>query len=143
MEIRADEISRIIRDHIQGADTKTSVLETGTMLTVGDGLVSQIPALIVSTAAGIIVTKVSTDVNLGNQIKAQFLMSLNKILEILFLSFCRIPVGIISIIVISCNGKYPIRGFQLVENGYIVCNLLSGVIDQITGKKYYIRLFSL
>jgi F-type H+-transporting ATPase subunit alpha len=38
MEIRADEISRIIREHIQGADTKTSVLETGTVLTVGDGI---------------------------------------------------------------------------------------------------------
>ncbi len=32
-----------------------------TVLTVGDGLVSQIPALIVSTAAGLIVTKASTD----------------------------------------------------------------------------------
>ncbi len=38
MEIRADEISRIIRDQIQGADTKTSVQETGTVLTVGDGI---------------------------------------------------------------------------------------------------------
>ena len=38
MEIRADEISRIIREQIQGADTKTSVMETGTVLTVGDGI---------------------------------------------------------------------------------------------------------
>jgi F-type H+-transporting ATPase subunit alpha len=38
MEIRADEISRIIRDQIAGADTKTSVQETGTVLTVGDGI---------------------------------------------------------------------------------------------------------
>lgn len=34
---------------------------TFTMLTVGDGLVSQIPALLVSTAAGIVVTKGGTD----------------------------------------------------------------------------------
>jgi len=38
MEIRADEISRIIKEQIQGADTKTSVMETGTVLTVGDGI---------------------------------------------------------------------------------------------------------
>ena len=38
MEIRADEISRIIREQIQGYETKVSVEETGTVLTVGDGI---------------------------------------------------------------------------------------------------------
>ncbi|MFV8753263.1 F0F1 ATP synthase subunit alpha [Nannocystaceae bacterium ST9] len=38
MEIRADEISRIIREQIQGHDTATSIEETGTVLTVGDGI---------------------------------------------------------------------------------------------------------
>jgi F-type H+-transporting ATPase subunit alpha len=38
MEIRADEISRIIRDQIAGHDTSTTVEETGTVLTVGDGI---------------------------------------------------------------------------------------------------------
>ena len=33
MEIRADEISRIIREQISGHDTSTSVEETGTVLT--------------------------------------------------------------------------------------------------------------
>src|SRR5262245_31564553 len=38
MEIRADEISRIIREQIQGHDASTAVEETGTVLTVGDGI---------------------------------------------------------------------------------------------------------
>jgi F-type H+/Na+-transporting ATPase subunit alpha len=38
MEIRADEISRIIREQIQGHDTATSVEETGSVLMVGDGI---------------------------------------------------------------------------------------------------------
>ena len=38
MEIRADEISRIIREQVQGYDTSASVQETGTVLTVGDGI---------------------------------------------------------------------------------------------------------
>ncbi len=38
MEIRADEISRIIREQVQGYDTSLSVEETGTVLTVGDGI---------------------------------------------------------------------------------------------------------
>ena len=36
-----------------------------TQLTIGDGLVSQIPALMISTAAGLIVTRTATDENMG------------------------------------------------------------------------------
>ena len=42
-----------------------------TMLTVGDGLVSQVPALLVSTAAGLVVTRTSGDLNLGQTITVQ------------------------------------------------------------------------
>jgi flagellar biosynthesis protein FlhA len=42
-----------------------------TLLTVGDGLVSQIPALVVSTAAGIIVTRAASDTHLGKQMLTQ------------------------------------------------------------------------
>ncbi|MBI4556096.1 MAG: flagellar biosynthesis protein FlhA [Candidatus Hydrogenedentes bacterium] len=40
-------------------------LQVYTRLTVGDGLVSQIPALIVSTSAGLIVTRTASEDNLG------------------------------------------------------------------------------
>ena len=36
-------------------------LETYTLLTIGDGLVAQIPGLIISTAAGIVVSRVGTE----------------------------------------------------------------------------------
>ncbi len=42
-----------------------------TILTVGDGLVSQIPALLVSTAAGLVVTRSSSDLNLGQALTIQ------------------------------------------------------------------------
>jgi flagellar biosynthesis protein FlhA len=41
------------------------------LLTIGDGLVSQIPALIVSTATGIVVTRAASDGNLGQDITSQ------------------------------------------------------------------------
>ncbi len=45
-----------------------------TLLTIGDGLVAQIPALVISTAAGIVVSRVShEDVDLGRQMMAQLL----------------------------------------------------------------------
>jgi len=56
---------------------KLSLLEalnTYTILTVGEGLVAQIPALLVSTATGITVTRAaSSDVNLGQEISSQLM----------------------------------------------------------------------
>jgi flagellar biosynthesis protein FlhA len=45
-----------------------------TLLTIGDGLVSQVPALIVSTAAGVIVTRAGADTSLGDEIASQILI---------------------------------------------------------------------
>ncbi|UTR15082.1 flagellar biosynthesis protein FlhA [Salipaludibacillus sp. LMS25] len=42
-----------------------------TLLTVGDGLVSQIPALLIATATGIVVTRASSDGNLGHDVTSQ------------------------------------------------------------------------
>lgn len=46
--------------------------QTYTILTVGDGLVGQIPALIISTAAGMLVTRSAGEKDFGSDIKAQF-----------------------------------------------------------------------
>jgi len=51
----------------------TEALATYTQLTVGDGLVSQIPALIVSTAAGILVTRTESEFDLGQDMARQLL----------------------------------------------------------------------
>jgi flagellar biosynthesis protein FlhA len=50
-----------------------SAIQTYTILTVGDGLVSQIPALLISTATGIIVTRTAGDSNLGHDMVRQIL----------------------------------------------------------------------
>lgn len=46
-------------------------LSTYTLLTVGDGLVSQIPALLISTSAGIVVTRAGSEANLGREVVQQ------------------------------------------------------------------------
>jgi flagellar biosynthesis protein FlhA len=46
-------------------------VETYSLLTVGDGLVSQIPALLLSTATGIIVTRSATEGDMGTDLLAQ------------------------------------------------------------------------
>ena len=50
-----------------------SALTNYTLLTIGEGLVAQIPALIISTAAGIIVTRTADENNFGHELTGQFL----------------------------------------------------------------------
>ncbi len=49
----------------------TDALSVYTVLTIGDGLVAQIPALVVSTAAGIIVTRVASEADMGKELSTQ------------------------------------------------------------------------
>lgn len=50
-----------------------------TMLTIGDGLLSQIPALIISTAAGTIVTRSSSGENMGAEVSGQLFINTRAI----------------------------------------------------------------
>ncbi len=50
---------------VQRNMTVTQALQNYTLLTVGEGLVNQIPALLISTATGIIVTRAASESNLG------------------------------------------------------------------------------
>ena len=46
--------------------------QTFTLLTIGEGLLNQIPALFVSTAAGLVVSKAASEASLGEEYAAQF-----------------------------------------------------------------------
>ena len=54
-------------------------LSTYGALTIGDGLVAQIPALIISTAAGILVTRVATEDDFSGQMSKQFQANSNAL----------------------------------------------------------------
>ncbi|MBP7402717.1 MAG: flagellar biosynthesis protein FlhA [Clostridia bacterium] len=57
---------------VSGGMSFGEAVQVYTLATVGDGLVSQLPALLVSTATGIIVTRAASENNLGRDITAQF-----------------------------------------------------------------------
>lgn len=82
--VRGDAIAGIIITLINiGAGFVIGVMQKGmpvaeaaqnyTILTVGDGLVGQVPALIISTAAGMLVTRSAGKENFGDELKKQFL----------------------------------------------------------------------
>lgn len=58
----------IVMNDMSAADA----LKTYTLLSIGDGLVTQIPALLVSTASGIIVTRTASSGNMGSELVGQF-----------------------------------------------------------------------
>ena len=58
---------------LQKGMAMTEALSVYTILTIGEGLVTQIPALITSTAAGIIVTRAASTSNLGKDVVNQVL----------------------------------------------------------------------
>ncbi len=64
-----------------------------TLLTVGDGLVTQVPALIVSTAAGLLVTRTAASTELGDEVKSQVFTQPRAIATaaILLFAFALIP----------------------------------------------------
>ena len=64
-------IGGILIGYFQKDMTITGSLEKYTILSIGDGLVSQIPAIIISIAAGILVTRSSEEANLGEFVGKQ------------------------------------------------------------------------
>ncbi|NTS77395.1 FHIPEP family type III secretion protein [Catenovulum sp. SM1970] len=53
----------------------SEALEKYTLLTVGDGIVTQVPSLIIATATGIIITRAASDSKLGQEISKQAMSS--------------------------------------------------------------------
>ena len=67
---------------LQKGMSVNEALQRFTLLSIGDGLVSQIPALITSTAAGILVTRAAAKEELGNELTKQ-LLSYPRVMTIL------------------------------------------------------------
>lgn len=65
-------IGGVIIGMVRGGGDFNTVLNTYSLATVGDGLCSQIPALLISVATGMIVTRAASDDSLMNDIKSQF-----------------------------------------------------------------------
>ncbi len=64
-------VGGLIIGMVQMGMSAGQALQTYSLLTIGDGLVSQIPALLVSTSAGIVVTRAASQDNLGADLTSQ------------------------------------------------------------------------
>jgi flagellar biosynthesis protein FlhA len=80
-------VGGIVIGLLKGMPIKQAI-NTYSILTVGDGLVSQIPALIVATASGMLVTKATTQSSLGQEISEQVTFSSRPLLVGAFIVLC-------------------------------------------------------
>lgn len=96
---------------------------TYTLLTVGDGLVTQVPALIVSTAAGMLVTRTTASAELGEELKKQLFTQPKTIAlsAIMLFSFAMIPgMPKVSFIIVAAFMAFlSYRLFQSEENAAV------------------------
>ncbi|MGF7409659.1 EscV/YscV/HrcV family type III secretion system export apparatus protein [Providencia alcalifaciens] len=101
----------------QGMDISTA-LNTFTLLTIGDGLVAQIPALLISISAGFIVTRVGgNDKNLGENIVSELFDNdftiLITALIVLFMGFLPgFPTPIFLFLAALLMGLFATRYFK-------------------------------
>ena len=65
-------IGGVIIGMVRGGGDFGTIMNTYSLATVGDGLCSQIPALLISVATGMIVTRAASEDSLINDIKSQF-----------------------------------------------------------------------
>ena len=83
-------------------------LQKYTMLTIGDGLVSQIPALLISTATGLVVTRASSDRNLGEDLSKQLFRNPKAMYitsgVLITLGFLGLPKGPMFIVAVALLG---------------------------------------
>ena len=96
--------------YIQSGDSIGNVLSTYSIATVGDGLVGQIPALLISTATGMIVTRAVSEGSLNEDVSKQFLAQTQAIM-----------IGGVAVAVLAV-----IPGMPVIQLALISAGLLSG-----------------
>ena len=101
----------------------TEALRTYTLLTIGDGLVAQIPSLIISTAAGIVVSRVGS----GKDLSEQFLGQLFSNAQIMYIAAA--VLGLIGLI-----PGMPHVAFLLIASIFCAIGYLSWQGNKLSGQ---------
>lgn len=103
----------LIGSFMNGMDIMEA-LNKYTLLTVGDGLVSQIPALMISTGTGIVVTRAASDSSMGSDVLSQLFRE-PKVLYLL--GSVLTLLGVVTPLPI---GPFSILGITFIVLGFLV-----------------------
>jgi flagellar biosynthesis protein FlhA len=109
-------IAGMIIGMVQSGKSFDEVLNIYTIASVGDGLVSQIPALLVSTATGMIITRAASNSTLGKDVAGQFISQPIVIIiaGFILLALCLIPgMPVLQLMIIAA--LMLVLGFTLLQ----------------------------
>ena len=100
----------------RGMDINTA-LSTYSILTIGDGLVSQIPSLLISLATGVLVTKVSKEADLGDILVKQ-LFSIPRVLFLVggAMIFFGVATPLSTVIFVPMGLAFLLSGWKMSKN---------------------------
>lgn len=105
----------------------TEALQRYTILSIGDGLVSQVPALIISTAAGILVTRAASEASLGQSLTKQLFFQ-PKVLMILSISMFVLALvpGLPMLPFLFLGGLFGVMHRQFSKAGLLLPLVMGG-----------------
>lgn len=134
-------IGGVIIGFINNIGDFSMIMNTYSVATVGDGLVSQIPALLISVATGMIVTRSASNADLNEDVSRQFL-SQPKVLilsgiSLLFLMF----IGFPPLQLISLSAFLIFLGIIILRNNKLQPAVVDEVqpTEEITSEASYYR----
>jgi type III secretion protein V len=130
-------IGGLIIGYSQKGMTLGQAAQTFSLLSIGSGLISQIPALLISITAGIVTTRVSSekkDANLGSDIASQLRAQPKGLLiagGLVFLlawmpGFAKLPFIILSIIIGGTGGYFFYKGKRAAAPGAVTVTDVEG-----------------
>jgi len=133
-------IGGVIIGFITGVGDFTTVMNIYSVATVGDGLMSQVPALLISVATGMIVTRSASENNLNEDVSTQFLsqpmvliMAGLAMFMTIFIGFPKVQVTVMSALLIAL-GVFLLRTAPkpVTEEG-------PAVTEEVTSETSYYR----
>jgi flagellar biosynthesis protein FlhA len=105
MIIAVNCVGGFIIGFLKGDADVATIIKTYTILSVGEGLVSQLPALLISTASGLMVTRAGQDRSMGSEVASQFLGQPKAIgVAGLAMAACAIVPGFPTLIFLAASG---------------------------------------
>jgi flagellar biosynthesis protein FlhA len=102
---------------VRGQSDPMTILKTYALLSVGEGLVSQMPALLISTASGLMVTRAGQDRSMGGEVASQILNQPKAIMVtgVALCAFALVP-GFPAIIFLGAGGACIFASRLLTKN---------------------------
>ena len=115
---------------VQSSGTLSEVMTTYSIATVGDGLVGQIPSLLISTATGMIVTRAVAEGSLNDDVSKQFLAQPNAIM------MSGVAVAVMAVIPGMPILQMAVVSVGLVSGGYYLSRRIQEEPAQATAGLY-------